>query len=77
MEVRVIKGFVGHYFEDGERKQINKKAGDVFELPSDVDWLNAGLVEPIEPPSVPPKGGRRKPRRKAVRSTGEKAVVDD
>lgn len=40
MQVKAVNSFV-----DGKFGRHNK--GDVFELPAEADWLNAGLVVPF------------------------------
>lgn len=40
MKVRAVKSFAG--------RGVSHGAGDIFELPENVDWLQAGLVEPVE-----------------------------
>ena len=69
MQVEAVKSFV-----DGKFGRHSK--GDVFEMPKEADWLNAGLVVPyegddietaaIQPPQVAviKKTNARKPRTK-------------
>jgi hypothetical protein len=42
MKVRAVKSFAGPLGSYSE--------GQVFELPPNVDWLTAGLVEPVDGP---------------------------
>lgn len=71
MKVKALKSFGGtqhgHYTE-----------GQIFELPDEVDWLLAGLVEPVEEKreTAMMKGGETatKPKRRVKRG---KAVVDE
>lgn len=42
MKVRAVTSFAGRFGSHSK--------GDVFELPENVDWLTAGLVEPVEGP---------------------------
>lgn len=71
MRVRVVKSFV-----DG--KYGRKSRGAEFEMPDAVDWLKAGLVEPVEPEievatkkaprkAVVKKTNARKPRKPAAK----------
>lgn len=58
MKVRALTTFGGH---DGKTHTHHSK-GEVFELPDGVDWLRAGLVEPIETAMMAqPTGRARKP----------------
>jgi hypothetical protein len=70
MLVRAVKSF-------GGSKYGHKPAGSVFELPEGVDWLQAGLVEPVEQEietasveapetAVKPKAKRRVTKRKGA-----------
>lgn len=44
MRVRAVKSFAG---QDGDGNHVSVGMGDEFELPLGVDWLQAGLVEPV------------------------------
>jgi len=44
MQVRCIRSFVG---TDADGNHVSYGQGDIFELPARVDWLQAGLVEPV------------------------------
>ena len=66
MQVRATRSFV-----DGKYGRHNED--DVFELPAGCDWLQSGLVEPVEPeietasmepPTRIKKTNARKPRAK-------------
>lgn len=63
MIVRCVQSFVGTWPITGEKRSIGMN--DVFELPPGTDWLNAGLVEPIE--KQPETAARAKPKRRTTR----------
>ena len=45
MKVRALNSFVG-YDRTGKKHRV--EAGQEFELPAGVDWLDKGLVEAVE-----------------------------
>ena len=67
MKVKALTTFGG---TDAIGNHVHVSAGDVFELPPGVDWINAGLVEPITPEpeaavvQVPRRAVRKKPKRR-------------
>lgn len=80
MQVRVLKSFVGHYGPDN--KFISAGEGQEFELPEGVDWLKAGLVEPVKDQpekatkapaanAARPQAGKTKTTLKAVKREAE------
>lgn len=59
MLVRALKSF------GGSRGHVPE--GHVFELPDDVDWLQVGLVEPVEPEAEKATSTRARKRRTTAR----------
>lgn len=65
MKVRAVKSFGGSQYG-------HRAAGSVFDLPDGVDWLEAGLVVPVEPEietaamEAPEKAVKPKPKKKRV-----------
>lgn len=45
MKVKVIKSFAGR---DAQGNRVSHGQGDIIDLPPGVDWVRAGLVEPIK-----------------------------
>ena len=69
MKVRALTSFGGTY---ARGNHVHYGKGDKFELPTGVDWLNAGLVEAIE---TQPEAAVVKPPRKAVRRKPKRKTV--
>ena len=65
MKVKALKSFSGTGFHVPE--------GTVFELPEGVDWLKAGLVEPVAAPLREKKPTRKAAPRRRKRTVKKKS----
>jgi len=70
MKVRALTTFGG---TDAIGNPIHVSAGDVFDLPPGVDWINAGFVVAVEQEEatvqVPERATKAKPKRRVRRAT--------
>lgn len=64
MKGKVIKSFAGR---DAQGNRVSYGQGDVIEIPPGVDWVKAGLIEPIQAKGKP----AAKRRKKATVETAE------
>jgi len=51
MKYKVIKSFVGHYYDldTGQKIQVSAGMGEIIDVPQyQTDWENAGLMQPLE-----------------------------
>jgi len=71
MRVKAKKSFIGY---DSGGIKCRFAAGDEFELPAGVDWLDNGLVEAApaaaEPEATPVKPAKRSRKKKMVNDGG-------
>lgn len=63
MRVKAKKSFVG-YDSDGIKRRF--AAGDEFDLPAGVDWLDNDLVEALEAPAKQPAKRTSRSKKKAT-----------
>lgn len=77
MRVRAVKSFGSTFYG-------HKPAGSVFELPDGVDWLEAGLVEPVDEKAgeiesatleAPEKAVKPRAKKKTTRTTRRKSTA--
>jgi hypothetical protein len=77
MKVKVLKSFVGKYEKDGREIFISAGMNEIIDLPEGVDWLKAGLVEPVKaaPESTTAKAAETATKPKPKRRTRRKPTA--